>query len=191
MSDEATLITGASSDIGCVLIQHLLSRPDAPLVLAHYHSSEEKLRALQSEFGDRLQLLKADFSQSSSVEAMADQIAAQYGTPSAIVHLPALRLTHERFTKFKWDRFATDLSVQVQSAVILLQRFLPKMAKLPRARVVFVLSSVVHGVPPSSCPCTPQSNMRSLVSCAPWQLSMPPLRSRSMRSHQAWWRRSF
>jgi 3-oxoacyl-[acyl-carrier protein] reductase len=59
-----------------------------------------------------------------------------------------LRLTYERFTKFNWDRFEADMAIQVESAVILLQRFLPKMAKLPRARVLFVLSSVVHGVPP-------------------------------------------
>jgi 3-oxoacyl-[acyl-carrier protein] reductase len=40
------------------------------------------------------------------------------------------------------------MDVQVRSAVLLLRRFLPKMAKLPRARVVFVLSSVTRGMPP-------------------------------------------
>jgi 3-oxoacyl-[acyl-carrier protein] reductase len=79
---------------------------------------------------------------------MADRIATDYGTPAEIVHLPALRLIYERFTKFDWVRFETDLAIQVESAVVLLQRFLPKMAKLPRAKVLFVLSSVVHGVPP-------------------------------------------
>jgi 3-oxoacyl-[acyl-carrier protein] reductase len=59
-----------------------------------------------------------------------------------------LRLTYERFTKFNLDRFKKDMAIQVESAVILLERFLPKMVKLPRARVLFVLSSVVHGVPP-------------------------------------------
>jgi len=148
MANEPLLITGASSDIGCALVRQLLSKPEAPLVLAHSYSSGEKLLALQSEFGDKLRLLQADFSDSVSVTSMADQIAGEYGTPAGIVHLPALRLSYERFTKFKWDRFETDLAIQVQSAVTLLQRFLPKMAKLPRARVIFVLSSVVHGVPP-------------------------------------------
>ena len=71
-----------------------------------------------------------------------------YGAPDAVVHLPALRLTYERFTKVKWERLQTDLAVQVESAVILLQKFLPKMAKMDDARVVFVLSSVTHGMPP-------------------------------------------
>ena len=148
MATDATLITGASSDIGCAVARSLLSRPDGPAVLAHSFASGERLRLLQAEFGNRLQLLEADFSRRSSVEAMAERIASEHGTPAEIIHLPALRLTYERFTKFNWDRFEADIAIQVESAVILLQRFLPKMAKLPRARVLFVLSSVIHGVPP-------------------------------------------
>jgi len=148
METKPILITGASSDIGCAVVRRILDRPDGPIVLAHSFASRNRLATLQTEYGDRLQLLQADFSQRSSVEAMADRIATDYGTPAEIVHLPALRLIYERFTKFDWVRFETDLAIQVESAVVLLQRFLPKMAKLPRAKVLFVLSSVVHGVPP-------------------------------------------
>ncbi len=148
MAAEVTLITGASSDIGCAIARSLLSRPDDHIVIAHAFASPERLLSLQSEFGNRLQLITADFTQRSSVQAMAEQIASKYEVPSGIIHLPALRLTHERFTKFDLDRFETDMAIQVESAVILLQRFLPKMVKLPRARVLFVLSSIVHGVPP-------------------------------------------
>jgi 3-oxoacyl-[acyl-carrier protein] reductase len=145
---QTILITGASSDIGCALIRSLLSRTNPPVVLAHSHRSGEKLRALKAEFGEGIKLYEADFTQSASVSAMADLIVSEVGTPSAVVHLPALRPSPERFTKFNWERFETDLAVQVQSAVILLQRFLPKMAKTPGARVVFILSSYVHGVAP-------------------------------------------
>jgi 3-oxoacyl-[acyl-carrier protein] reductase len=148
MPIEPVLVTGASSDIGGALIRYLLTRPDPPLVLAHSFTSGEKLQALQAEFGDRLHLVQADFSSAESVIAMADHILATYGAPAAIVHLPALRLSYERFTRFDWSRFQTDLAIQIESIVILLKRFLPKMAKLPRARVIFMLSSVVHGVPP-------------------------------------------
>lgn len=148
MATEATLITGASSDIGCAIARSLLSRPDGPIVLAHSFKSRERLQLLQTEFGSRLQILESDFSKRSSVEAMAEQIESEHGAPATIIHLPALPLIYERFTKFNWDRFETDLAIQVESAVILLQRFLPRMVKLPRARVLFVLSSVVHGVPP-------------------------------------------
>jgi 3-oxoacyl-[acyl-carrier protein] reductase len=148
MAVEPILITGASSDIGCALIRRLLSQSNPPLVLAHSNSSGDKLRGFQEEFGDRIRLFAADFSQASSVTAMADFITSEHGTPAAVIHLPALPLAYERFTKFDWNRFGTDLAIQVQSIILLLQRFLPKMAKLPRARVLFMLSSVVHGVPP-------------------------------------------
>lgn len=148
MATDLILVTGASSDIGCAFVRRILERGDGPTVLAHSFASGDKLRLLESEFGSRLQPLQADFSKRASVEAMAEQITSQYGVPSAMIHLPALRLTYERFTKFNWDRFETDMAIQVESAVILLQRLLPGMAKLPRARVIFVLSSVVHGMPP-------------------------------------------
>jgi len=95
-----------------------------------------------------MRLFEADFSQAASVTAMTDAISSEHNTPASIIHLPALPLAYERFTKFNWERFETDLTIQVRSAVILLQRFLPKMAKLPYARVIFMLSSVVHGIPP-------------------------------------------
>jgi 3-oxoacyl-[acyl-carrier protein] reductase len=79
---------------------------------------------------------------------MADDILARFGTPAQIVHLPALLLTYERLTKFDWERFQRDMAIQVQSAIVLLQRFAAKMSKMPGARFVFVLSSVTRGVPP-------------------------------------------
>ncbi|HEY6769174.1 MAG TPA: SDR family oxidoreductase [Candidatus Sulfotelmatobacter sp.] len=148
MANEIILVTGASSDIGCALIPRLLAVEHPPVILAHAHQSGDRFQSLQSRFGDRLQTLRADLSQSAQVTAMAEDIAARFGTPTKIVHLPALRLIYDRLTKFNWERFQQDLAIQVQSAIILLQRFAPKMSKLPRAKVVFVSSSVTLGMPP-------------------------------------------
>jgi 3-oxoacyl-[acyl-carrier protein] reductase len=148
MADNLVLITGASSDIGIALIRRLMTSPDQPLILAHSFRGGDRLQDLQSDLGGRVILLQADFSESESVSALAEEVTEQYGTPRALVHLPALRLSYERFTKFKWERMEQDLAVQIRSAVLLLQRWLPKMSKAPNARVVFVLSSVVHGMPP-------------------------------------------
>ncbi|HEX3695961.1 MAG TPA: SDR family oxidoreductase [Polyangia bacterium] len=151
MAREALLLTGASSDLGLALIRRLLSRPEAPLVLAHHRAGGggERLQALQREFGaERIQLCAADFGDPAAAAALGDRIAAQHETPTQFVHLPALKLVYERFTKFDWARFEADLTIQVRVAVTLLQRFAPQMAKRPAARVVFVLSSVTRGVPP-------------------------------------------
>jgi 3-oxoacyl-[acyl-carrier protein] reductase len=142
------LVTGASSDIGLTLIRRLLALPERPTILAHSFRGAAKIEVLEAEFGDRIVPLQADFSSTESVLAMADKIASTHGTPMSIVHLPALRLVYERFTKLKWDQLEQDMNVQLRAAVLLLQRFLPKMSKLPNTRLVFVLSSVVHGMPP-------------------------------------------
>jgi 3-oxoacyl-[acyl-carrier protein] reductase len=147
-SERIVLITGASSDIGIALVRALLTAENPPIVLAHSFRGGEKTRQLRQEFGDRVQPIEADFSNAASVKAMTEDILTRYGAPHSIVHLPALRLAYERFTKFDWARFESDMAVQVQSAIVMLQKFLPKMAKMESSRVVFVLSSVTHGMPP-------------------------------------------
>jgi 3-oxoacyl-[acyl-carrier protein] reductase len=91
--------------------------------------------------------VQADLSDLASIPALGDQLLA-LGELSAVVHLPALKPVNDRFTKFKWDHFEKDLSIQVRSVAMLLQRIIPKMAKKPDSRIVFVLTSFIHGVPP-------------------------------------------
>ena len=146
MPNDLVLITGASSDIGMALTRALLQATDAT-ILAHGFRNLTKLEALAGEFPARVIAMQADLADAAATAAFADAVAA-HGTPSALVHLPAPRVLYERFTKNKRAAFDTDMDVQVHAAVTLLQRFLPKMAKLPRARVVFMVSSNVHGVPP-------------------------------------------
>jgi len=146
MSRELTLITGASSDIGMTLVRHLLTTTDRTIV-AHAFRASDRIGELEREFGGRILPVYADLSDLAAVRALGDAVSS-LGELSAVVHLPGLKLVHDRFTKFNWDHFEADLSIQVRSVAILLQRFLPNMGKLPGARVVFLLSSVVHGVPP-------------------------------------------
>lgn len=144
---ELILITGASSDIGMALLRSLLaSSPDAH-VLAHFFRGGERLNELAVEHPGRITLMQADLSSYEASEALAKQILQDHGVPTSVVHLPALRLRPERFTKFDWGLFESDLAVQVGSAVALLRLLLPKMTKLLRGRVVFMLTSNVHGVP--------------------------------------------
>jgi 3-oxoacyl-[acyl-carrier protein] reductase len=147
---DRVVITGASSDIGVSLMRRLLALPEyeQAQVVAHSFRGGERLLALQKEYGaERVALVTADLSKHAEAERFAAEVLVA-GVPRAFVHLPAMRLRHERFTKLDWDRFAEDMALQVESAATLLQSWLPKMAKLPGARVVFVLSSVTLGVPP-------------------------------------------
>lgn len=93
-------------------------------------------------------MFQADFSDADAVRKMSQEILERFGSPTQIVHLPALRLNYERLTRFNLERFHKDMAIQVEAAVILLQLFAPRMTKTPGSRMVFVSSSVTHGMPP-------------------------------------------
>jgi 3-oxoacyl-[acyl-carrier protein] reductase len=145
---DALLIAGASSDIGIALIRRITSRPDAPTILAHCHSGSARLQELAAAPGSKLHLLPADFASETAVQTLADTVLRDFGAPAGVVYLPGLPLRYERFHKLELARFDRDFSVQLRAAIVLLQRLCPAMAKLPSARLVFVLSSVTRGVPP-------------------------------------------
>lgn len=145
---ELVLVTGASSDIGVALVRSLLTASPHTHVLAHSFRGGERIEALAAEFPGLITPVQADLSSHEASEALATHVLAAHGVPTSVVHLPALRLRPERFTKFDWTLFESDLAVQVGSAVALLGRLLPKMTKQPRGRIVFMLTSCVHGVPP-------------------------------------------
>jgi 3-oxoacyl-[acyl-carrier protein] reductase len=147
MSD-IVLIAGCSSDLGCALARKLLSNGRPLSIIAHSYSGGSRMQELQAEFGERVQPVVADFSDPDSVKSMADAIAAQFGMPTQMVYLPALRPVPERLIKFKLDVFRKDMAIQVEAPVILLKSFVAAMSKIPGARVVFVSSSYTHGMPP-------------------------------------------
>jgi 3-oxoacyl-[acyl-carrier protein] reductase len=145
---DIVLITGGSSDLGCALARRLLSREGTLSVIAHSYAGARRIQELQAEFGERIYPVYADFSDAASANSMAAQILEKFGTPTQIVHLPALPLTYDRLTKFDLARFRKDMAIQVEAPVILLQHFAARMSKIPDARMIFVLSSVTHGMPP-------------------------------------------
>lgn len=146
-SPELIFVAGGSSDIGVALIERLLESTDAQII-AHHHASAIRLEELKLSAGDRLQVITADFSSTDSVVQMADQTVERFGLPSQVVYLPGLKLRYERFAKFDLDHFERDMTIQLKSAIALFRSLAPKMSKLPRAKIVFVLSSVTRGAPP-------------------------------------------
>ena len=140
---DRILVAGASSDLGIALIRRLLESGDTS-ILAHYHKSPERIERLGTQ--GRIRAIGADFESVESVERMVDELSDQ--VPDQLVYLPALKLRYERFSRFDLGHFDRDMNIQVRSAVALLKRLLPKMAELPRAKVVFVLSTVTARVPP-------------------------------------------
>lgn len=140
-------ILGASSDIGIELIK---SVKEDCLIIAHYNSSNERLLKLEGSIPNKLVTLKADLSSEDELELLLNTIESNYGIPNKIVHLAASKIENIRFKDVEWENFEKDLDISLKSLVIILNRFLPKLAKEKRGSVVVMLSSYVLGVPPKA-----------------------------------------
>ena len=134
---KVLLVTGASSEVGAALIRK--TGPQYSTVFAHYRSSEETIADLRAAFGDRIVPLQADFSDPGCTERLIETIRQSGKVPEAC---------NLQFHKTTWDGFRQELDTSLRSIVMILQAFLPGMAKNRYGRIVFMLTSYVLGVPP-------------------------------------------
>jgi 3-oxoacyl-[acyl-carrier protein] reductase len=147
MSKDVILILGASSEIGLDLIKNMT---DDVLIIAHYNSSNEQLLEVSKNIKNKLVTLKADLSKENDINQLLEKIESTYGTPNKIVHLAANRVENIRFKDVSWVDFEKDINISLKSAVLILNRFLPLMAKLKKGKVLIMLSSYVLGIPPKA-----------------------------------------
>ncbi len=139
------LIIGASSDVGLDLIKNISEKC---IILAHYNSSNKNLLKLSKKIDNKLVMLKADLSSEKELVSFLDTIETNFNTPNKIIHLAAPKFENIRFKDIQWHDFQNDIDISLRSIVIILNRFLPKLAKEKRGKVVCMLSSVVLNMPP-------------------------------------------
>lgn len=140
-------ITGASSDLGVELIKSLT---EECIIVAHYNSSDSKLLELKKQSKNTIIPIQADFSTDKSIIEMLNKIEIEIGIPNKIIHIAAPKFENTRFKDVNWENFQNEITISLGSIIIILNRFLPKMAALKRGRVITVLSSVVLGIPPKA-----------------------------------------
>ena len=120
------------------------------LLNAHYNSSKDELLKISSTINNKLVMLKADLSSEDDISELLVTIEKDYGIPNKIVHLAASKFKNIRFKDICWNDFQHDLDISLKSIMIILNRFLPKLAKEKRGKVVFMLSSVTFNIPPKA-----------------------------------------
>ena len=143
---KTLLVTGASSDMAASLFNLVADRYDT--VWAHYRSSADAVRRLSDRYGDKIVPVQADFADADSIVRMIDTIRQDGRVPDHIVLMSAEELSYKKFAKTEPEDFTKALTIGPQSAVRLLQAFLPGMKKRGSGRVVFLLSVCTEGVPP-------------------------------------------
>lgn len=140
------LVTGASSDVGCKLLEAAFHNYE--VILAHYCQSKERLDALRGKLGEKLIPLQADFRDEQSVLSMIERIDRMGYVPDHIVHLPAQKVLPQKFHKTQVEQYTTGFATSVTSIVLILQHYLPKMSKQKYGKVVFMLTSFTQNAPP-------------------------------------------
>lgn len=148
MSKTYILLIGASSDMGCEIIREM--NDDNVVILAHYHTGREKIEAIASEGSSKVIPICADLRTERGVEMLIEGVEAECSYPGKIVHLSAPKISNARFKDLSWKDFQNHLDIQVRTIAMVLNRFLPRMAKEKKGKVVFMLSSYTLGVPPAA-----------------------------------------
>jgi len=144
MDKDVFLILGASSDLGCAVIQDLKNC----IVLAHYHTGIDKLKRLENLNDVTLIPIQADLSDETSLQQLMTTIKSHCLHPTKILHFAAQKFKYTRFKEMDWQETAFDFNLQVKSIALLLKGFLPLMSGAKNGKVIFVLSSVTQGTPP-------------------------------------------
>ena len=146
MSEKILLITGASSDIGVNLINKVSK--DFDYIIAQHNKDEKELLKIKEKLKDKLILVKGDFIEEQDTYQFVERVKATEKVPTHIVHLPAGKCENLKFNKISWEKFQTDINISLRSLVIVLNTFLPQMAKNKEGKVVVMLSSYTTNIPP-------------------------------------------
>ena len=147
VSQRVYFITGASSDVGVALLKHLYHENDVFIL-----QGAKDLRVLQAFAAEHSNVycLDVDLSDLNNVKDMIAHLQDNFPTPTHFVHLPALRVINTKFKNFDYERYTSDMNIQLQSAILICQALLPKMAKNKFGRVLFMLTSYITSVPPKN-----------------------------------------
>ena len=142
------LITGATSDVGAALVRRVWKPGD--IILAQGANDLDRLDGVRELCGDALHCYNVDLTGEESLTAFIEEIRRDFGCPTHIVHLPALRVINTKFRNFDEQRFLLDFNVQVLSALRICKAFLPGMMKAKFGRLLFMLTDYIIGVPPKN-----------------------------------------
>lgn len=145
--EKILLITGATSEVGMQLVKEI--HGDYDKIYLQYRTMNDDFKGLLDACNEngKIVTLQADFMDTESIEAMISKIKESGALPNHIVHLPAPKAYNKQFHKDKWENYEAGWEVSVHSIVLLLQAFIPYMAKNRYGRIVFMLTSCTQNYP--------------------------------------------
>lgn len=142
---EGILITGATSDIAYEFLKNYKEKNK--VIVAFYYDYEERLDDLIENYNLNIIKVKYNFLNLEGITEILQDVLRDIFI-SEVLHLSAPVVKQERFNKINISQYNIDFSIQVLSIIEILKFIIPRMKKEKRGKIVFVLSSVINGVPP-------------------------------------------
>ena len=137
--EKILLITGASSDVGIKLLKQIAE--DYSKIICHYGNDDSKLKELNENIGNKLILVKGDFSNIEHIDDFVKKLKDLNYNITHVVHLPAKKSSPMKFHKTDDNDFVEGYNIAVVSIVKILKYVIPLMAKNNYGKVVFMLTS--------------------------------------------------
>lgn len=149
MGQYNSLILGASSDLGCGLVDQLNKRYHNSIIYAHYGTDYSELEKIKPQNGNDIRLMNADLRSDEDVSRMIGCIKQEVNCIDRLIHFPALKFRYNKLKELDRKKILDDIQIQIFSLISVIQAFLPGMLKSEiYSKIVLVCSSVVCGKPP-------------------------------------------
>jgi 3-oxoacyl-[acyl-carrier protein] reductase len=132
------LILGASSDLGQAFIEKY--GMNYKRILAHCHN-EDRLVDLKAKMGEKVEILKADFSNKLAVDLLNQSIQVYADDIDEIVHLSSPRYHNTKIAKCSWEFYQKSIDIQIRPVVEIIVPLIAKMARRKYGKIVIALSS--------------------------------------------------
>ena len=144
---RSLLITGGTGALGGAVTRRFLEDGHHVATTCHSDAESEKLLASLGPLGDKLELIRTDVTDESSVDAAVDRARQRLGRVEALVHLVGAWHGGETVAEHSvetWDRL---LRLNLTSAFLCCRAVLPEMMKSGWGRIVLVSSRTARSGP--------------------------------------------
>lgn len=141
LSGEIALVTGATGELGRVIVRTLAER-GADIAL-HYHSNADKAAELRAEIdrmGRRSFAVRADVSDRASVASLCAAIGDALGAPSIVVLNAVSKYTWKPALEQPLEDFEDQFRSCVAQTVLVTQAFAPAMIARGSGRIIGISS---------------------------------------------------
>lgn len=149
VADRVALVTGSSRGLGRVIALKLGGA--GIRVIVHYHQRHDEANSVVHEItasGGQAVACQADLNKADDIDSLFHSACDAFGKVDIVVNNASPPIVRKPFLEFAWADFHPFFEAYVHGAFRLVQLVAPGMQSRRFGRIVNILSSYAHDVPP-------------------------------------------